>query len=244
MSMIVNPFMFPVAGGGSPPGTPDWWMKADAITGLNDDDPVVSWLDSSSAAKHYGQASAGNRPTYKTNIVNGLPVVRFATDDSLVQDPDARTLAVANTLIIVCSPSTSTDDYILGGSGTEGVPAIISGFSSKAFEYYNSVSGTGERETFQASASGFHILTVTRTDDTGNVVGYYDGTQVFSTGVNTSRDWDGLFIQEIGANGNASGSDPFNGDIAEIIHYASVLSGGDLTTVHNYLGSKYAITVP
>lgn len=222
--------------------TLDWWLKADAITGLNDGDPVTDWLDSSTAGKHYGQDTAGNKPTYKTGIVNGKPVVRFATDDKLVADPDPRTLSAANTLIIVCTPTSGTDDYIFGGTATGGCPAFISGFSSKAFEYFG---GNGaERQTFAALASGFHILSLTRTDDSGNYDGYFDGTQVFSEAVSGTSDWSGQSIQDIGANGQGLGDDFFNGDIAEIIHCSSVVGASRLTEFHNYLGDKYAITVP
>ena len=39
------------------------------------------------------------------------------------------------------------------------------------------------------------------------------------------------------------GSDPFTGDIAEIIAYDSVLSDSDREAVEDYLGDKYGITI-
>jgi hypothetical protein len=54
------------------------WLAADRITGLLDGAAVASWPDLSGNANHAAQATAGNKPTYKTNIVNGYPVVRFA----------------------------------------------------------------------------------------------------------------------------------------------------------------------
>jgi hypothetical protein len=59
-------------------------LRADAITGLNDNDPVATWLDSSGNGNNATQGTAGARPLYKTGIINGLPVVRFdATDDHM-----------------------------------------------------------------------------------------------------------------------------------------------------------------
>lgn len=217
----------------------DWDMDADNISGV-DNDPVVDWLDLSSGAKHYGQNTAANQPVLKKNIVNGHAVVRFATNDKLVADPNPRTFGTANTLIIVCTPTSTGSAYILGGSGGEGGPAIISGFASKAFEYFY-VSG-GERATFATTASGFHILTITRTDDVGNYILYYDGVQVSSTAVNTANDWNTQSVVEIGANGNAAGDDYFNGDIAYIIHFnANHAGAAGLTNLHNDLKTRFGI---
>jgi hypothetical protein len=229
------------AGGFVPTDEPtlDWWLTADSLV-LSDDDPVVDWLDSSTAGKDYGQDSAGIQPTYKTNILNGRPVVRFAGGDKLGGDPDSRIFGSANTLIFVCTPSSTTDSYIFGGDGGGGIPAFISGFSSKSFEYFNSSS---ERATFAASTSGFHILTLIRTDDTGNAVGYFDGAAAFSIAVDASLDWSANFVSEIGTNGAAGGENPYNGDIAQIIHCSSVLDATGLNNMHTYLGDLYGISI-
>lgn len=209
-------------------------MVADEIAG-SDGDPVVDWLDISGANKHYGQNTFSAQPVLKLNIVNGHAVVRFATNDRLLPDPNARGLAAANTMFVVATPSTTSDSYIFSCDQSEGTPAFISGFLSRSFEYFN---GSGERDTFAASTSGFHILTVTRTDDSGNAVGYLDGVQVFSIAVSTSKDWATGSVSQIGSFGTIN---YFSGDIAEILHWPSVLSGANLTLVHDYLKAKYGI---
>ncbi len=60
------------------------WLKADAITGLVNNDPVATWTDSSGNGFNVTQATGSKKPLYKTSILNGLPVVRFdGTDDEL-----------------------------------------------------------------------------------------------------------------------------------------------------------------
>ncbi len=54
----------------------EYWFKADAITGLSDADPVATWPDSSGNGRDATQGVAGLRPTYRTSVQNGLPVVR------------------------------------------------------------------------------------------------------------------------------------------------------------------------
>jgi hypothetical protein len=62
---------------------PAAWWKADAL-GLANADPVATWTDSSGNANSLSQATAGKRPTYRTNVINSKPVVRFdGTDDFL-----------------------------------------------------------------------------------------------------------------------------------------------------------------
>lgn len=60
-------------------------LRADAgvykdagVTLAVDGDTVQQWNDQSGLGNNFTQATAGNRPTFKTAIVNGLPVVRFA----------------------------------------------------------------------------------------------------------------------------------------------------------------------
>ena len=52
------------------------WLKADSLA-LSDGAAVSTWPDSSGLSNDATQATAGNKPIYKTSIVNGKPVVRF-----------------------------------------------------------------------------------------------------------------------------------------------------------------------
>lgn len=58
------------------------WYRADSLS-LNDGDPVASWVDSSGTGNTVTQATSGKKPTFKTNIRNGLPVLRFAGGQKL-----------------------------------------------------------------------------------------------------------------------------------------------------------------
>jgi hypothetical protein len=224
----------------------DWVMDGDTPAvdfGYTDGSAVVDWRDSSAAARHYGQNTTLRQPTYKTNLYNGHNAIRFGTNKCLVPDPTARDFGTANTLICVCTPS-SAAEYILSGTGAEGRPAFLSKFNPGAgvanYEYWNKSSGSGERSTFDVSATGLHILTLARTDDTGNYIGYFDGTQVFSVAVDTARDWTTNSVALIGA--LTAGSSQYDGDIAYIIHCNRNLAGtSDLDDIHNYLLARYGI---
>lgn len=219
----------------------DWQLDADSIAQA-DGSAVVDWLDSSASAKHYGQNTSARQPTLKTNLYNGHNAVRFGTNKCLVPDPNAYVYGTANTLVCVCTRS-SAAEYILKGNGGEGGPALISKFNPgsgvKDFEYFFASSGH-ERGTLAASASGLHIATITKTDDTGNYIGYFDGTQVFSTAINTNDDWNGRQAAIIGA--FTAGSSAYDGDICLILHFNANHAGtGGLTNLHNALKSRFSI---
>lgn len=62
------------------------WLEADRIVGLANADPVVTWADASGLGNDVTQATGSKQPTYRTNVLNGKPVVRFGgTDDLLVR---------------------------------------------------------------------------------------------------------------------------------------------------------------
>src|SRR2546426_3011074 len=60
------------------------WLDASQLTGLVDGDPVGTWADQSGNGYDATQSVAAKKPTYKTNILNARPVVRYdGVDDDL-----------------------------------------------------------------------------------------------------------------------------------------------------------------
>src|SRR5262245_95497 len=86
------------------------WLKADAITGPNDGDPVTTWPDSSGNGNDATQATAAKKPTYKAGIQNGRPVIRFDGVDDILATPSV-TMATAFTLFAVASRPWNTAKY-------------------------------------------------------------------------------------------------------------------------------------
>lgn len=54
------------------------WVKADQIAGLSNGDPLSTWQDQSGNGRDFTAAGA-QRPTYNTNVQNGLPGVNFTS---------------------------------------------------------------------------------------------------------------------------------------------------------------------
>lgn len=55
------------------------YYDARRISGVTDGSTVQTWSDSSGAGNDVSQATSGNRPTYKTAIIGGQPVMRFTS---------------------------------------------------------------------------------------------------------------------------------------------------------------------
>ncbi len=62
----------------------EYWYDASQLTGLTDGQEIVSLEDFSGNNKTLTPLSAARRPTYETNEINGLPIIRIALSKNLV----------------------------------------------------------------------------------------------------------------------------------------------------------------
>ena len=78
------------------------YYDASRITGLNDADSVATWSDLSGNGLDLSQPTASNKPTYKTAIQNGLPVVRFDGSSDWMYTGSMFTAASDLSIFCVC----------------------------------------------------------------------------------------------------------------------------------------------
>jgi hypothetical protein len=226
------------------PASASQWMlvglRGGAVTppGLADGDPVTTWRDSSVNGNH-ATMTGTNRPTFKTAIVNGKPVVRF-TSAGLSKLNLATPITGSFPWIVfaVTKPATNTSriDSLDGNDGgSPRGPLVVSGGGCYIFTregYYNITTPT----TF-----AWHIFEGIYTGaGAGQQFIVIDGTNAgifaLTAAVNTGN------FATIGYDTTPTYCD---GDIAEIIIYTSpAMSGPDRLNVEKYLADKYAITVP
>lgn len=107
-----------------------WWYDASQLTGLDDNDPAMPITDYSGNGYNM---SPSNPPTYKTNIVNGLPALLF-NGTTNAASPGVRNANFLHegdfTLIFVINPSSITETrYLIDTNGNsttfKGVRVII-----------------------------------------------------------------------------------------------------------------------
>ena len=200
------------------------WWKADALS-LNNGDAIDSWTDSSTSANH-GTQTLTARPTYVTNVINNLPVVRFdGTDDSLVIT-DVTTMrhyfvvmkwAGTNNLASVMGRTTTPIRFYGGTTATE---LVI----HQTFSYSQVVNGTAYNNgTLLANTAALYRD--------------YTKFQIYeSTTTATGISWDRI-------GGITSGANNYyiNADVAEIVIFSAILTEANRLLVQNYLSRKYNI---
>jgi hypothetical protein len=208
------------------------WLKADAITGLNDGEPVATWNDSSINGRNLTQATSTKRPLYKTAVQNGLPVMRFDGVDDYLQA--TFTLNQPTQLFVVYkirTPSNGVIDFD-GAIGltalredTVGGLSVISVFGYEGIVYQGGVAD-----------GSFHLIEVV-----------WDQVSGFNSSI--SMDGGPPDIGNAGSNTSPGGvtMGAYNGgtlnaeiDVAEYILYSPPIAVGNAVLVMTYLKDKWA----
>jgi len=207
------------------------WFKADNIS-QTDGSVVSSWSDASGNGNTISQATAGNKPTISNGSLNGHNVVTFALTKYL--EAAAAVLSASNkyTHFIVAKHNDANSDGSLFSN------ALSNGFLLR----YKNNAGTQQIRFIQplfdvntATAAGtFSQITVIQdatSGSAGTVSVRENGALLGTSGSGLSVNGDGLY--RVGADAG------FNGAIAEIISYASVLSATQYGQVEAYLRARF-----
>lgn len=198
--------------------------------GLADGSGVNSFNDSSAAANN---GTGNNFPLYKTNIVNGHPVVRYAHASAqwfvLANDRTAQAL----TQIAVVNPASYTNfSSILGDlfAGHDWTIQQTSGLQeqSRACDVSIGTSNT------QVPTGSFSIVADTYSNPNGAfwLDGAADGTPVKGTSFATLTSF-------LGNGCSISSHEGFDGDMADVIEWDVVLSPTDRCAAMACLAAKY-----
>lgn len=225
-------------------------LKASAITGLNDGDPVSTWPDSSGNG-HDVTAAGTARPLYKTNILNGKPVVRFdGINDLLVSSDnlnkilgyDGRGIIYAvifandgvriKTHPIIASASGDVHMVVLETTLTDNVRVQNDDGTLDSVNY------SYTRDTW-AIATWMHSINGGGNDEVPDQLDVTVNTKFganVASGVTAFAELNNTF--QIGGDG----ADFLEGDIAEILVFTKPHNGNTREHVHSYLKEEYNIT--
>jgi hypothetical protein len=207
-----------------------FWVKADGLA-LSDGQNVTSWTDASSGG--HNVAAGTTAPVFKTNIVNGKPVVRLASATSQMASTSFGVTGPYTTFFVMQKAAGASGCFPLTDSGNESYYWS----AARQLRVLNS-GGSGGYPSFYVQPtvddSKFHAYTSIITG-AGASLGYQDGVQLGSMTAGSLANWNG----GVKIN-NSAGS--CTQDIAEIILYQGALSGAERQKVEAYLGKKYGIT--
>ncbi len=226
------------------------WFKADALV-LNDGDAVTTWADSSGNGYDLSQSVAGEKPTYKTGILNGKPVVRFDGGDILNRDTTQIPLRTHSFFVVFRESSTVSSAGIVTIKTAAGNDYERNdGISAETFDNTGYIAigcGAPTRYAVSGGSSGAspwgvysHVMATT----TGTL--YLNGSAAATDSTFSTPDANsagGFLVGGRFLGGAISGGYRLNGDVAELLWYNTNLDTSARQTVERYLGAKYGITV-
>lgn len=204
-------------------------FAANLITGLSDTDTVSAWNDYSGNSRN-AIAPLGEEPTYRTGILNGLPVVRFsATNSKRLVTGSWTALSQPNTIFIVGTSRNVTYSQYFDGiaSGNRHALFIRGNTALEAYSGSSAIAGVPD-------LTAPRIIQVLFNAGSGRVrVDGGSGTAI-STGSHTLT---GLTLGNRYASGFVS-----IGDLAEFLLYAGSLSLTASNMLGDYLAAKWGLS--
>ena len=237
----------------------DFWLKANAnvyndagTTAATNGQAVQQW-NTQTGTNHFTQATAGERPTFRTNRINGYPILEFTGNTHISAGVNVGVTSTGsfNMFLVI-----KQNSYVLGGmtdgSGSFIVDRVVEDNNLMSFKMV-----TNSRYGYQK-----------RSDTGGNLGGPVSSATV-PTGVYQMIDYYrvygsqfGLYIDgRLDATDNTGASDAIlgtrvklgrhavganqgmNGEIAEVILYRGAVSAADRNKVDSYLALKYGLTL-
>jgi len=200
------------------------WLDASSLS-LSNGASLSSWTDLSGNNNHAVQGTPGDQPTFNLNVVNSLPAVNFdGTSDHLaftsINMQPATIFVVGRYGIAVTAP-------YLGDDATTG----FAGYSGTGSVFYLSTSAS--LTVVSATPLTFSLYTV-------DVQASGTNSEIFEDAISAvtgDRNWGADVLQFVGRRNG----ERFDGDIAEIVVFSSVITGAQISQVTNYLQTKYGI---
>jgi hypothetical protein len=234
----------------APPDSPDdipdllIWFKADedvfidtGSTLATNGQTVQQWNDQSGNAIHASQGTSGDRPTYRTNQINSLPAVDFAT--SKWMSFTEQTVTDFTLFAVVKQGSGATVKTIVGGTNAT---------SKLTLRFDDSVGGGGYNLTNLVgggiNSSEEEPLDFIQTCVRSGVSGTTMRIDEVDTGTPGSAS-SSLGVSHLGTSVVSGTPTNFlNGLIAEFIIYSGAISDANRTIVEGYLRTKYDLANP
>lgn len=207
-----------------------------ASLALVDDARVDSW-PSSAADGHTATAAGDLRPTYKTNILNGLPIVRFnGVSGQWMSVGDFSSLTAGELFLVRRINNDPPVDAAQSGVYSFGTSVSASHLPFPDGTIYDSF-GTDVRKTTvnpATSMASWHIYSVYSAEN--DWANFLNGVQIFSTGSNTVG-----FRSSCLLGTDATGSIFLDGDVGRLIIYNAKLSTLNRSAVIAGLKAKYGV---
>lgn len=213
------------------------------------------------------QTTAGARPTYITNAVNGLPAISFIDEDSrglhaygdgldggalITSGSPFDTNKLSWTLVFRQTNATNSGGALMASYNTSNVyfGTYHNSGSRRSVVRTDVPFGTGSNQNLanidnDPIANQWIVLSVVWDGDAGVMREYVNGEETgFYAAINETAYESSTFnYLTIGHRTTGGAGNRLNGDIAELLIYGAALSDADRLANEQFLGAKYGIAV-
>jgi len=211
-------------------------VTTDGSTQAVDGDPIKQWNDLSTSSANAIQATVGNRPVYKTNIINGKPVIRFNGSPQNMITSSFLDSSFDNNFTYFMVASKENGDIEVSTSNGD-----MNWYTGGQEDHFIANTGNLNPDQITGVPAGNNFSISDPTIETFK----YDGTNATLrvSGRQKSVSTTGALGLSGGLTIGSLSSNNFyyHGDIAEIIIYNSVLSDTQIEQIESYLMNKYGI---
>lgn len=221
------------------------WLKANEITGLADGEDVLTWTDASGNSNTLTQPTVGFSPTFQTNVINGLPVVRFSKANGRIRRTGFTSFPTSSISVIYVNKTTDSGDGTISYASSSSNNDFLL-FRSENLNVYR---GTNTASGVTFNDNSFHIANAVWRNSDGRVEVWKDGSQDFTnTGFRTGTSitaGGSLAIageQDSQDGGYASNQAHF-GDFTEVMIFNTFLNSAQNIIISNYLAAKYSLII-
>lgn len=209
------------------------WFRPESLVlaGLADGTAVSSWSDESGNNSHAAQSNASLRPTFKTNIQNGLPAVLFNGNDQIL---DHASIAYASewTHFLVANltdKTTNAINYVATAGGSTG---LVLGGSNGTYGFFGQLDSATDYRRTGAAYTGWRLYTFQRERL------FLNGAE--ATPYTTAGTVDRIDLRYLGARPDAANLGLI-GYFGEFLSFASQLTDGERQGYEAYFMDKWGL---
>lgn len=221
------------------------WLQANSLSGLNQGDDVLNWLDQSGNNNSLSQPNVLLSPTYLTAAVNGLPALRFSKNNARIRKLNFNNF-----------PSTSISQFFVNASNesNDGLLSYASAVNNNDFLLFSSNSlriyrGGATNSGISFNGNTWNIAAAQWRSSDGRAQVWKNGllgyqTAGFQTGSSISPGGClALAGEQDAVDANYDAAQAHSGDFSEIIIFDFFLNLAQNILVSNYLSSKYNLAI-
>jgi len=227
-------------GGVSASSTNQLWLDALQKNGT-DGSTIFRWQDFSGNSHDATQPTTTRRPIFRSNGINGMPAIDFdGNDDYMEVAGNTNFNGNQSTHFVVFERSTvNAGANCLFNMDFNEASNLIFTSTTPSISRLSIKNSIGQQRRLNFGGTTDNILTGIWDGSAGTLTGFLNGTQggPIANAANTAT---GHNRGRVGAfNTNYK----FDGNLAEVIYYTSILNSAERNIVENYLGAKYQIAI-